>query len=133
MVDIIALVMVLLSLVQGPLIAEGKATHYCQDCPRAMHNVIPNRWKWDQVELSHTDVGYVALADCGRLGERVVIELPDGRLIGPLLVADCGATKDQEHLEKIGFAVDLSWELAVELDTVYDVIHGVRVYEWRGE
>jgi len=44
------------------------------------------------------------------------------------LVADCGAAHDQAYLEEIGFAVDLSWELAVRYGVIDDVVDGVRVW-----
>ncbi len=93
------------------LLAIGIATSYG---PGVMDEVVANRTAWGQLPAaSHR--GYVALADCDHIGRRVGLEMPGGVWMGPMLVADCGAAHDQEYLKRIGFAVDLSYELAVEL------------------
>ena len=112
------------ALVWPPLVAEGRATRYD---PGVMDQVIANRLRWGQLDLSQPHRDYVALADCGRLNEQVWLLLADGRVSGPHLVADCGAAHDQAHLAAIGFAVDLSWELAVALGALDAPLAGVRV------
>jgi len=112
------------------ILAQGKATHY--DCG-VMDQVVKNRQRWGQIDTSQFNVGYVAMADCSLLNERVYVLLPDGKIIGPLLVTDCGAEEHQAHLEEIGFAVDLSWDLAVQLDSVGTPIHGVTIFKFNWE
>jgi hypothetical protein len=108
-------------------VASGKATRYN---PGVMGEVVQNRIGWGQLDLNQPNMGYVALADCGYLNQRVVIELSDGKFVGPYLVTDCGAAQDQEHLKDIGFAVDLSWEVAQQLGVTDAPLKGVRVYEY---
>lgn len=108
-----------------PPVAEGKATRYD---PGLMDQVVENRLTWRQLDLDQAHRDYVALADCAYLNRRALLVLADGRLSGPHLVADCGAAGDQSHLDDIGFAVDLSWELARELGAVQAPLRGVRVY-----
>jgi hypothetical protein len=110
-------------------VAQGKATRYN---PGVMDAVIGNRIRWGQLDVGQPNRGYVALADCGYLNQRVVIELPDGSFTGPYLVADCGAEQDQEHLQEIGFAVDLSWEVAQDLGVMDRPLRGVKVYRFSG-
>jgi len=107
-------------------VAEGRATRYA---PGVMEQVVDNRLKWGQLNLSQFHDGYVAVRDCRYLDERIWLEWPDGKLSGPHLVADCGAAHDQAYLEEIGFAVDLSWELAVRYGVVNDVVDGVKVFD----
>jgi hypothetical protein len=93
------------------LAASGKATRYN---PGVMDIVVKNRLNWGHITQEQVDSaqGFVALRDKGNIGDRVLLELPDGSFAGPYLVVDCGKATDQEHLDKIGFAVDLSYELA---------------------
>jgi hypothetical protein len=110
------------------LIASGKATRYN---PGVMDRVVENRLGWHQLTQQQVDnaLGFVALADKQYIGRYVLIELPTGEMKGPYLVADCGARQDQEHLDGIGFAVDLSYELAQDILTRMDAPRqGVRVW-----
>jgi hypothetical protein len=111
-------------------IAEGKATRYN---PGIMERVVANRVRWKQLDLSQAHAGYIALADPQHLGKLAWIGWPDGRLTGPYLVADCGAQKDQDYLKAIGFAVDLSWELAQQFHVTNRPLPGVTVYLQRQE
>ena len=106
-------------------LAEGKATRYD---PGIMARVVDNRVRYGQIDLDVPHRDYVALASCEHLGERVMLVLADGRVSGPHLVADCGAAGDQAHLAAIGFGVDLSWQLALELEAVDAPLPGVRAY-----
>ena len=107
-------------------VAEGKATRYG---PGVMDIAVANRVKWGQIDLSVPHKGYVALAEREHLGRRVVIRDASGRLWGPYLVADCGARHHQGRLDEIGFAVDLSYEVAMEMLPDMDApLHGVQVY-----
>jgi hypothetical protein len=110
------------------LIAEGKATRYN---PGVMDRVVANRLLWRHItrEQVKAAAGFVAVADKRHLGRMVYIEWPDGRKTGPYLVVDCGRARDQEHLRKIGFAVDLSYELAEQfLEDINMPRQGVRVW-----
>jgi hypothetical protein len=108
------------------LVATGKATAYREGL---MEKVVENRLKWGHIDTSLPHTGYVALADKKYVGERVLLELPTGEWVGPLLVADCGAMKDQQHLVDIGFAIDLSYPLAVKyLKNPRTPLHGVKVW-----
>ena len=110
-------------------VAEGKATRYN---PGVMDEVVNNRIKWGQLDLTAPHRGYVALADCDYIGETVFLKVPERGLAGPYLVADCGAQHDQRHLQSIDFAVDLSWEVAQELDVIGAPLYGVTVYQING-
>lgn len=113
------------------LVDEGKATRYR---PGLMQTVVANRLEWKQItpEQVKAAAGFVALQDRKYLGRWAWLRWPDGRLLGPYLVVDCGAQHDQDHLDKIHFAVDLSAELAVELGVI-NPVWGVRVYVQEGE
>lgn len=93
------------------LIASGLATSYAPD---VMDEVVSNRVRWGHIEEG--GVGYVALLDCDRIGDLVLLE--HGDVVIPVMVADCAAQHDRARLVKRGFAVDLSWELAERLDVV---------------
>jgi hypothetical protein len=106
-------------------VTEGEATRYN---PGIMTQVVENRVKWGHIDLDVPHFGYVALSDKGYIGERAWIEWPDGRLTGPYLVADCGARHDLPALDAKGFAVDLSWELAVQFGVIDAPLSGVAIY-----
>ena len=107
------------------MIAYGKAMRYS---PGVMEQVVENRLRWGHLDLAKSYKEYVALADCAWLGKLVWLELPNGRVSGPHLVADCGAANDQGYLARIGFAVDLSWSLAKELGVIDAPLQGVKVW-----
>ena len=110
------------------LIAEGKATRYN---PGVMDQVVANRLQWRQItpEQVNRAEGFIALADRRHLGRMAWIEWPSGEVSGPFLVVDCGAEKDLERLRQIGFAVDLSYELAERyLERMDAPLRGVKVY-----
>ena len=125
MVDLLATAAAVSFLLQP--IPSGKATHYREGL---MDRVVANRVRWGQLDLSLAHVGYVALADKRWIGRRVILQTPDGQLYGPLLVSDCGQAAHQQWLRDIGFAVDLSYELAEALDTVGKPLRGVKVSLW---
>jgi len=110
---------------ETPIIAEGKATRYN---PGVMEQVVANRLRWGQLNLDRPHAGYVALADCKYLNRMVSLEIPGQGSFGPFLVADCGAEEHQQYLQDIGFAVDLSWQLAVRFGAVQAPIRGVKVF-----
>lgn len=118
---------ILLAFLDLELVAEGKATHYDK---HIMRQVVERRVEWGQLDLSQPHIGQVALADPEwvYLNRRVLLELPTGAVLGPFLVADVGKEKDQEHLKKIGFAVDLSYKWAERLDTLWMPLKGVKVW-----
>lgn len=110
------------------LIAEGKATRYR---PGLMQTVIANRLKWKHITQGQVDAaaGFVALQDRAYLGRWILVEWPDGTMTGPYLVVDCGREADQAYLDKIEFAVDLSYELAEQhLENINMPLWGVKVW-----
>jgi len=107
--------------VAAVIIASGIATRYDPD---VMDAVVENRIGWGQVDGSLDVAGYVALLDCDRIGEMVWIQAPDGRVVGPVLVADCAKGHHRDGLADRGFAIDLSWELAQELGVVDAPVNG---------
>lgn len=118
------------------LIAKGKATHYN---PGLMDLVLANRIRWGHLtpqHLAQPHIGYVALRDACHIGSLVWMRFlgtvkPDDveqDWAGPFLVIDCGAVKDYEYLDRIGFAIDLSYELAVRYNTVGRPIQNVQVW-----
>jgi len=113
------------------LVDEGKATRYG---PGVMDGVVQNRLKWQQItpEQIQQAAGFVALQKKEYIGRWAWIEWPDGQLTGPYLVTDCGAAQDQDHLDAISFAVDLSYELAVKFGVIDMPRWGVRVYVQEG-
>jgi hypothetical protein len=110
------------------LITSGIATRYD---PGVMDEVVYNRVQWGQVDPETPHLGYVALLDADWIGRQVWIEHPDGRVFGPVVVADCAATGDRARLVQLGFAVDVSWELAQVLGVVDGPVAGFKV--WDGE
>lgn len=104
------------------LIAAGLATSYADG---VMDEVVANRVRWGQVQPG--DFEYVALLDCGRIGEVVWLEACNGALV-PVMVADCARRQDRAALVERGFAVDLSYELAERFDAVDRPRGGFRVW-----
>ena len=122
------------NLVAAAVIASGVATRYA---PGVMDEVVQNRARWGHIDPAVPVKGYVALLDCDRLGELVWLGAPDGRVVGPVMVADCAKAHHREGLAGRGFAVDLSWELAVELGVIGAPVGGFTVWDappfWSGE
>lgn len=106
------------------LIAEGVATFYN---PGVMQPVVANRIEWGHLEPSPQAVGYVALLDREHVGKVVWLETPTG-LLFRVQVADCAAEQDRARLAQLGFAVDLSWELAESLGGLKGPTDGFRVW-----
>ena len=115
-------------LVAAGLIVSGLATRYAPD---TMSEVVQNRVRWGQVDLSVEHDGYVALLDAEHIGRTVYLEMPDGTVSGPHLVADCAQEKHRGSLIERGWAVDLSYELAMELGVTNGPLPGVRVWDSR--
>lgn len=107
------------------LLAAGLATFYA---PGVMEPVVANRVAWGHVDLSVPHEGYVALLNASDLGRTVWLELPDGTVSGPHLVVDCASGKDYGRLQRLGWAVDLSWELAQALGMPNGPLAGVKVW-----
>jgi hypothetical protein len=114
-------------LVSTILIASGIATFYA---PGVMESVIANRVDWGEIVVGQGEVGYVALLDPDDIGRMVWLAHPAGKVIGPILVVDCAGESDRERLLQAGWAVDLSFELAVEFDAVDGPVHGFKI--WSG-
>ena len=92
------------------LIASGRATSYG---PHVMDGVVANRIEWGQVDPDIQHKGYVALLECSHIGR--LVWLQHGlKIDGPYMVADCAAGHDHDRLKALGWAVDLSYELALE-------------------
>lgn len=113
--------------IAAALIASGIATRFD---PGVMDTVVANRVRWHQIDAGLANEGYVALLDCRRLGDLVWLEYKD-RIGGPYLVADCTATQHRAGAIDRGFAVDLSYEVAVDWGVVDDVGRGFKV--WAGD
>lgn len=107
------------------LLAAGLATRYDPD---VMQAVVANRIEWGQLEPSPDSVGFVALLDCDHIGKTVWLETPDG-LLFRVQVADCAANQDRARLVQLGFAVDLSWELAQSLNVVDAPRAGFQIWD----
>lgn len=122
--------------------AEGKATRYD---PGLMDSVAARRERWGQLDPDVFHLGYVALGECDHVGSLAWIRWPDcpsgayqdsrdgqcrgdGRLTGPYMVADCGNAAHRALQEANGFAVDLSWPLALQFDVVDAPCDRVTVY-----
>lgn len=117
-----------MGLAMAVVIASGMATRYN---PGVMETVVANRELWGQLPAD-TDPGRcVALLECERIGDSVWVEKPDGAVYGPFVVADCAARQDRARLVHLGFAVDLSYEAALEIGVVDGPLRGVRV--WNGD
>ena len=114
------------NLAAAAIIASGIATRYD---PLVMDAVIENRSRWNQIDASLDVRGYVALLDCERLGELVWLQAPGGQVVGPVMVADCAQDAHRAELAHSGFAVDLSWELALELGVVDAPVNGFTVWD----
>ena len=107
------------------LIASGIATSYADG---VMDVVVANRELWGQIDTSLRVKGYVALLEPEHIGRLVWLEAADGQIVGPVMVADCAAKQDMARLVSLGFAVDLSYELAVELDVIDAPVGGFKVW-----
>jgi len=101
---------VMTAVVAATLLASGTATRYD---PGVMQVVVANRVIYGQIDPETAHRGYVALLDCEHLGRLVWLQQGE-RVGGPYMVADCAAERDRRRLLALGFAVDLSWELAQE-------------------
>jgi hypothetical protein len=125
------------------LITSGIATRYGEG---VMESVIANRVDWGEIVVGQGEVGYVALLDPDDIGRMVWLERPEGwrsgknaaggymhrvrrMVIGPVLVVDCAAKQDRERLRQSGWAVDLSYELAVQFYALSDVVPDMRVWD----
>ena len=98
-----------------------------------MDTVVANRLRWKQITPEQVEqaAGFIALQQ-NHIGKWAWLRWPDGRLLGPYLVTDVGAAHDQDHLDEIHFAVDLSAELAAELGVV-NPVWGVTAYVQGGD
>ena len=114
-----------MTLVLAVLLASGEATRYD---PGVMEQVVENRMGWGQVASGTDPARSIALLDCDRIGETVWLEA-GGRLVGPLTVADCAQRGHRADLEERGWAIDVSYELGVELGMEFDDLEGVRVWD----
>src|SRR5512139_2300514 len=97
------------------LIAAGQATRYHQG---TMEEVVANRVRWGQLPPGTDPSRCIALLDDCNIGKRVWLEAPDGRIIGPLIVADCAQAEHRQMLRARRWAVDLNYALAVELGVI---------------
>jgi len=107
------------------VLASGTATRYD---PGVMDTVVSNRACYGQLDAAAACLGYVALLDCQHLGRQVWVG-SQGRIGGPYLVADCAARQHRERLARKGWALDLSWELALEWNVIDDVGRGFTVWD----
>ena len=108
------------------LIASGLATRYN---PFVMDAVVRNRIKWHQLPPGTDSHRCVALLDACEIGRQVWLEHPDGRIIGPVIVADCAQSVHKGMLRRRKWAVDLSYELAVELGVIHRPMKGFKVWD----
>ena len=113
-------------LATAALIASGQATFYA---PGVMDTVIDNRVSWGQLPPQVRAAEAVALLDPDWIGKNVWVELPGGEVYGPLIVADCAAAHDRERLQRIGWAVDINYTLAMRLGIIDGPMWGVRVWD----
>lgn len=80
-----------------------------------MQTVVANRVGWGQLPEGTDPARCVALLDCDRIGDVVWVEIGD-EMFGPLTVADCAARPDKDRLKKLGWAVDLAYEIMPGMD-----------------
>lgn len=122
---------VLATLIAPVLIASGLATRYD---PGVMQATVANRIMWGQLPEDTDPTRCVALMDCDRIGSEVWLEY-GWTVAGPFVVADCAAKQDRERLTQLHFAVDLSYELAKELQLPWpDVrVWDAKPYETPGD
>jgi len=124
----------LVTMAAATILASGIATRYDEGL---MDVVVAKRILFGQIpENQPAHKGYVALLDCEHLGRLVWLErrTPQryGEIVkidGPYLVADCTATRDRDRLKRLGWAVDLSWEVAQEWGVIDDVGRGFMVWD----
>jgi hypothetical protein len=107
------------------LLASGLATRYE---PGIMAEVIANRERWQHIPPGVREGEALALLTCEHLGGEVWLELRDGSVHGPYIVADCAQSRHREMLEERGWAVDLSYPLAMRLGVIDGPMPGVRVW-----
>lgn len=108
------------------LLATGVATHYGEGI---MEPVVQNREYWQQIVTGQGEVGYVAMLDREHIGRMVWLEHPNGTVVGPALVVDCAGEVHRERLVQLGWAVDLSYQLAQLFDSVGTPVKGMKVWD----
>ena len=126
-----ALVTPALALSAPTVIASGLATRFAPD---VMQIVVANRILYGELSEDTDPTQCVALMDCDRIGSEVWLEY-GWQVAGPFVVADCAAAQDRERLTQLHFAVDLSYELAKELQLPWpDVrVWDAKPYETPGD
>lgn len=110
--------MLRLSGFNAPEVRTGKATHYA---PLVMNRVYNYRIGVKDISPCPECIGNIALLDEKDINKRAWI-IYDGRLIGPLLVIDCAMVADKSRLIKDKWVVDLSYELAEQLDVTWKTV-----------
>jgi len=61
-------------------------------------------------------IGYVAIIDCDRIGERVWLRRPGTIAEGPYAIADCAHSRHVSKLVARNWVVDVDWETAIRWD-----------------
>jgi hypothetical protein len=110
------------------LIASGVATRYD---PGVMKTAVDNQIGWGHVPPGTDPAKCVALFDCAYLGRSIWLER--NQLVdGPYTVCDCAQAQHRGYLTEIGFGVDLSYKLAMELGLPMDNVLVWSVNPYRG-
>jgi hypothetical protein len=107
------------------LLVFGLATYMN---PGVAEAVTANRIDYGHVAQGADPGRAVALLDREHVGKTVWLQAPGGRVV-EVVVVDCASGHDRARLERTGWAVDLSWELAVELGVVDGPVNGFRVWD----
>jgi hypothetical protein len=88
------------------VLAAGIITFYARG---VFEIVYENRLRWGQVQPCPECIGLAAVLDCGRLGERVWIDGPNG-WEGPFLVADCSNAAHLPAQKKRRLTAEVDWD-----------------------
>lgn len=116
---IIAMTMVLAG---SPSVQTGHAAHYGEG---VMENVVAIRqanqgWEYSLPVYNPGIVGYVAIEDCDRVGQRVAVWHETEGLKGPYLIADC-ANRLEGHdrdMRRRGIIIEVDYNTAMRWGTV---------------
>jgi len=88
---------------------QGISTYYN---PGIMEQVLEYRFKSKDITDCPECIGYIALVRAGDINRRVWMQMDDGTVEGPYLVADCAGRNHVARLLRIGWGVDVDWQTA---------------------
>jgi len=103
-------------------ILTGRASQYS---PGVMQEVIRNRQAWGQIpdDLSAYD-GFVAVLDCSKIGEEIMLKPEHSSNWEKFLVVDCAGSDAVDWMKSNNILVEVDYSTARRWDTIG---YGIRV------